>query len=74
LPPLAARFTVPVASGVGSGDPTVPPDPSSTRYRLPGATLPARVVGDHEVPVAVAYWIDQPVRSMLALLRLKSST
>ena len=28
LPPLAARLTVPVASGVGSAAPAVPPEPS----------------------------------------------
>src|SRR5262245_66588296 len=36
--------------------------------------FPVRAVGDHDVPAAVAYWMDQPVRSMLELPRFSSST
>src|SRR5262245_32282037 len=74
LPPVLARFAVPVASGVGSAAPTAAADASWTRNDFPGWTLPLRGVTCQLVPVADAYWIDQAPTSIAAVPRLKSST
>src|SRR4051812_30299926 len=68
--PLRARF--PVVSGVGSAPLGVVPAASWTRWYCPGAREPARSTLLEEngpVPVALAYWTDQPSRETVAALR-----
>ncbi len=44
LPEVADMFVVPVASGVGSAAPWLPPEPSLTRYLEPGWIVPDSAV------------------------------
>ena len=50
------------------------PEARWTRYDPPAGIDPDRAVTDHDVPAAVAYWSDQPVRLTADAPRLKSST
>ena len=82
LPPTAAMLigVASVTSGAGSAAPTAPPEASWTRTYWPGAIDPASGVMNCAalpkvpVPLALAYWIDQPARLTVAAPRLKSST
>src|SRR5947199_8089074 len=72
LPPDTAKFVVPEASGVGSGEPMAAADASWTRWYLPGGTLPDSAVDCQVEPPADAYWIVQLEMSTLVEPRLKS--
>ena len=82
LPPVALMFmgVASVRNGPGRGAPVAPPLASSTSRYWPGDRDPLSGVmrfvalPKFPVPVALAYWSDQPVRSTSALLRLNSST
>src|SRR5262245_28826492 len=69
-----------VTSGAGSGAPAPEPAPSCTSRYWPGAIVPESSVSCPElaprlpVPVALAYWIDQPASETGVAPRLNSST
>jgi hypothetical protein len=66
-------LVVPVASAAGGAAPFAP-EARCTRYDPPAGIEPDRAVIDHDVPAAVAYCSDQPVRLTEDEPRLKSST
>src|SRR5215471_18475897 len=74
FPPVTARFEVPVASGVGSAAPFVPPEASWTRYRPPAGIVPLSAVDPHDVLAADAYCSVQPSIATGLAPRLNSST
>src|SRR5690242_7754911 len=73
LPPVTARFEVPVASAAGSAAPFAPPA-SWTRYRPPAGIEPLSAVDCHVVLAAEEYWSVQPSIATAPAPRLNSST
>ena len=81
LPAVPPMAIVPVASGVGSGDPVGAGGVMPTRNRPPAGTSTAgsatswpRDAPKLPVPVADAYWTDSPSSAAGAVPRLNSST
>jgi hypothetical protein len=74
LPPVTARFEVPVASGAGRAVPFVPPEASWTRYLPPAGIVPLSAVEPQLVLPDDAYWSVQPSIATELEPRLKSST
>src|SRR5207247_1277189 len=81
--PLAGTVAVTEGAaslGAGGATRTAPPEASWTRTYWPGPIDPASGVMNCAalpkvpVPLALAYWIDQPARLTVAAPRLKSST
>src|SRR5262245_51573148 len=77
FPPVALMLTVPVASGVGSGEPVAPPACWTRKY-WPGPSDPDSVVTGFEpkfpAPVALAYCTDIPASETDPAVGLKIST
>src|SRR5262249_4923692 len=73
LPLVALMLMPPVTSGLGSGTEAPGPAASCTRWWIPGAIEPMRLVRCQLLPAEDAYCTVQPIRLTVDVPRLKSS-